>query len=219
MWGNHKRGGWNGPSAVYMWGVQRAVPFILQLKPQFNPPASDLVFYMLCSHESSGQKLEEKSSFVLMLLLFFHLLLHSSLVNNDALQNPYCALPPSFHPVRLFWLRNENKWRCGRAAATLRAASSIPIWMKSIRHHGVRGRRAPAAASLQSHLQIGLRLLNVFKSVDLRPFALNPVLIKAPNQRTWLNCKYRLSQVKAEKLWSFSEYVWKPPHTTLMSCH
>lgn len=163
-----------------MWGVQRVVPFILQLKSQFNPPAGDLVVCILCSRESTGQKLEkkwgQKSSFA-----SFHLLLHSSLVNNDTLQNPYCALPPSFHPVRLFWLRNENKWGCSRAAATLHAASSIPIWMKSISHHSVRGRRAPAAASLQLHLQIGLGLLNVFKSVDLRPFALNPVLTKAPN--------------------------------------
>lgn len=78
-------------------------------------------------------------------------------------QNLYCGRPLSLYPGRLFWLHNENKWWGSCAAAALHSASSIPIWMRSIRHH-----RARTQSSLSSDTsQTGLRFLNEFNWIDL----------------------------------------------------
>lgn len=154
--------------------------FILQLRSLLHPPASDFKWVFLCpvctwikwSELGREVGIEEQ--------LFFPIFCCSLKLWTIMLQNLCSALPMSFH--RLFWLRNENKWRCRPAAATLNTASSIPIWKKSIRHHSERLHRSCSTITAVDP-QIGLRFLNAFKSDNL-----------TPNSRAWLIYKGRLKQ-------------------------
>lgn len=155
--------------------------FILQLKSQSHPPASDFkwVFYVLCAHESNGQNWEEKwgqksnfsSIFCCKLKLW-----------TMTLQNLCSALPMSFHAVRLFWLimkTNDDAARLQRLWAQPHPSASE----RNLITITVRSCIAPAAPSLQLDPQIGLRFLNAFKSDNL-----------TPNSCTWLIYKWRLKQ-------------------------
>lgn len=124
----------NGLSTVYMWGVQWVAPFVLLLKSHFDLQASDFDWIFHIRHNVHINQLVRNLESVDSAALFFVFCctLHMWIVTA---QNLYCGLPLSFHQVRLFWLCNENKWWCSRAAATRHTASSIPIWMRSIRHH------------------------------------------------------------------------------------
>lgn len=158
-----------------MWGVHSFCSWSLNYTRQ---PVILNEFFMSCVHINQMVRIGKRSRD--RRATFFSICCCSLKLWTMTLQNLCSALPMSFH--RLFWLRNENKWWCRPAAATLNTASSIPIWKKSIRHHSERLHRSCSTITAVDP-QIGLRFSNAFISDNL-----------TPNSHTWLIYKGRLKQ-------------------------